>query len=286
MGSGLSLQVIIFLLILAASGVSWLFRKLAEAKARKAEEDRERHRQEEMLRTGRDPLAENAAPNPMRDADANARLREIAARRQAQLRELRRKQTEGSPATTPPGQAPEPTPQARELWPGGPVVVINPSTKPPASPPALPTPNAPNRPLPTPAAPRPVARPKPRPPAPVGTPGQVRGPGHPGTAAEAVRAEQRRKNEARTAALRRQAAQQADIDAEIASERSASDQRRATIARITAGSDAPVSTTIKTDAWRPPNTVDAWRNAFIAAEVLAAPLALRREDQHPGRMPG
>lgn len=84
------LHLIVILLIVGASFISWLAKKLKEqADKKRALQEMERRRLE-ALRTGKDPgAAVAAAPS---GSPEELRLRELAARRQAQLQELRRRQ--------------------------------------------------------------------------------------------------------------------------------------------------------------------------------------------------
>lgn len=114
-----TIKVIIFLVLLALSALSWAFKKMAEQKQiKRAREMRERQ-SEQMLRTGRTEdgiavptataLPTPAAPNPVAGhADARRRLQELAERRQRQLEELRKKQGNAGPTVTSAG-SPVPT---------------------------------------------------------------------------------------------------------------------------------------------------------------------------------
>jgi len=135
-----NLQLYVILLFLGASALSWLFKQLkAKAAVKRADQDRHR-RTEEQLRTGRTPTAEAAASGPGQVIDTNdaqARLRDLAQRRQQQLRELRKKAQSGQTGGESGDDGERPVlatsvgeaaggPVQRELWPGGPVVVIGP----------------------------------------------------------------------------------------------------------------------------------------------------------------
>lgn len=135
-----NLQLYAILLVFAASGINWLFKQLREKAEIKRLEQAKQKRAEDLLRTGRDPTAETAISGPGQVIDTNdaqARLRELAQRRQQQLRELRKKTQPGQAGGEggDEGERPLPTasageaagrPMSRELWPGGPVVVIGP----------------------------------------------------------------------------------------------------------------------------------------------------------------
>jgi len=130
-------QVYIFLALLAFSGLSALYRKVQEKRVINEGEANRRQRADEALRTGRDPgLAGNPARNLTDETTKVRQERELADSRSQQedrLRQLREKisgqstQAGGSAgnAGRPQGQ-PQPG-QGVELWPGGPVVVINPT---------------------------------------------------------------------------------------------------------------------------------------------------------------
>jgi hypothetical protein len=78
-------QLIIFLIVMAFSALSWVIGYLKEQSRIKKAKDEQKRRFEESLRTGR-PVDE-----PVRAKDPAA---DLAARRQAQLQELRRQQVE------------------------------------------------------------------------------------------------------------------------------------------------------------------------------------------------
>ncbi len=106
-------HLIFVLILLAFSGISWVYRQLKAQQAIKRIKDREEQRQLEALRTGRNPAAEN-----QQDSGEAQRQRELAARREAQLAELRRRaqqrasQQAGEPAPRPtPPIATPPIPQ-------------------------------------------------------------------------------------------------------------------------------------------------------------------------------
>lgn len=93
------LQLIIVLLIVGSSFITWVIRKLQEQRIRKAQRDAIERRRLELLRTGRDP-GEQALEAPMSpdepaatpsDPEA-ARRAELARRRREQIEMLRRRQ--------------------------------------------------------------------------------------------------------------------------------------------------------------------------------------------------
>lgn len=147
MFQNIPIQLIVILIFLGISAVSWTLKKLGEQRAIREAQARAARERDELLRTGRPP--ESAAPERpplVAQDDATARLKELAAKRQAQLNELRRQaqakaRAQGTPAPTPqaaPTSAPRPG-QTRELWPGGPVVVVAPAPPGGAPAPVAPT---------------------------------------------------------------------------------------------------------------------------------------------------
>ena len=118
-------QIWILLAFVALSFLQWLIRRLQEQSAIKRKKQAEQRRQEEILRTGRDPDQQARQPD-------TASVSAEAAARQARLRELRQKQLEdmrrkGQPRPAPGAQArvPQPSPTQRPGSPGrtGPIVI-------------------------------------------------------------------------------------------------------------------------------------------------------------------
>ncbi len=87
-------QLIILAIFAGLSGRGWLYRKMREQQALKRIEDERRRREEEILRTGRDPVAR---PQTAEAVAEQRRVQEIVARREVELRELRRRQSGGAP---------------------------------------------------------------------------------------------------------------------------------------------------------------------------------------------
>lgn len=126
-------QFLIYLIPVVLAVMQTVYRAYQKKRALIDAENAERERQQTILRTGRDPLAEQAAAA---QREAQRREAEIMAERQEALRELRRQQGEtATPGSPPP--VPQPAmgggnrggggpggPITRELWPGGPVIVI------------------------------------------------------------------------------------------------------------------------------------------------------------------
>ncbi len=252
-------QVWIFVLLAAFSAISWVVKKLQEQAAIKAAQEREGRRSDEILRTGRDPQAQaEAARAPGNLDDAQARLRELAQRRQAQLRELRKREQaqgqQGAPPQQPvPSHQPSAGPVTAELWPGGPVIVLQHG---PAAP-AAPSPRVP--------APGPVFAPQQR---------QTSQP-RPARAAKDGSAKKAAQDAARKRALElRQAAErQRNQQSAMAQDREDEATSRARAVAARPGVQAAVQEAVL--VWTPPQTANAWRDAFIAAEVLGPPVALR-----------
>lgn len=95
------IQLIVIAVIAGLSGLSWLYRKVREQQALKRIEDERRRREEEILRTGRDPLAR---PQPAEAAEEHRRVQEIVARRESELQELRRRQATRTTRPAGPGE--------------------------------------------------------------------------------------------------------------------------------------------------------------------------------------
>lgn len=145
-----SVHLIIFAIVMLGSFIKWVAKKAEEQKAIKQAREMQERRQTEMLRTGRDPDSEQARPAPVvQTIRANdMRQKEMLERRQQQLRELRAKAARD--------QAGAGEPMVKELWPGGPVIVVDkggapaaPKAQPMMQPKPRPVPQA--RPMPKPA---------------------------------------------------------------------------------------------------------------------------------------
>lgn len=88
--SGGLIQILIIVFLLSLSGIGWLARKLQEQAELKRQRETRKRIEEEILRTGRDPREQDRSRALTPE---QRRMREIAARRQAQLEELRRRRT-------------------------------------------------------------------------------------------------------------------------------------------------------------------------------------------------
>ena len=158
-------QLLILLLAIGAPAISWIFGKLREQAELKKARDTAKRRQDDSLRTTQ--LTNRSAPAPTPETQRERERQELAARRQAQLRELRQRQYERAtrPGTVVRGPAPtgarpqvpqmprQPTPRSPgPLRPGIPAPPTTARRTPPVAAPARP---GPGRPMPAPARPTP-----------------------------------------------------------------------------------------------------------------------------------
>jgi hypothetical protein len=134
---GNHIQVVVIIVALAGSGISWIYNKLREQAAiRQAQADRQR-RVEESLRTGRDPggeqtLGQSAPPSaraPSSAAEARERLGELARRRQAQI-EAARRQAQVRIPSAPSALPPSRPPPIIIMGPSGPIQIPRPGQAP------------------------------------------------------------------------------------------------------------------------------------------------------------
>lgn len=284
------MQIIIFALFMLGSFLGWLLKRLREQKAIKQARQRQLEREEMILRTGRDPLAEGPAgvPTVPRGHVAQEfeggtiqqmqRQAEMA-RRQEQLRRLRERRRQGQgvpagpalPTVGNPHGGSGTGPVMRELWPGGPVIAVEPPESQAPSPP--------------PAA-QPQQRPKPRPqPRPVAQPSAQTG-----TRAEA-RSRDRLPRSDRTATPSRggvQPTQQPARKSRPRPEQVERDETGITERNRRAASMRSVDDSKSTGANRErvvaaeqreridvPSTLADWRRALVINEILSKPLGLR-----------
>lgn len=128
MNQNQTIQLIIFLLIAGSGVLRWLLQKLQEQAAEKRRRDELERRQQEALRTGRDPVR-IVVVEPSGDDERARRQAQEAARRQAQIEEFRRRQQERARQRleTIPGRGVPPT---RSTASPPPIVVIPGSTGP------------------------------------------------------------------------------------------------------------------------------------------------------------
>ena len=244
-------QFLIYLIPVLLAVLQTAYRAYQKKRAQLDAEAAERFRQQTILRTGRDPLAEQAAAA---ERDAQRREAEIIAERQEALRQLRRQQEEARTPSTPP-PVPQPAlggnragggpgaPVTRELWPGGPVIVIGGA-----------------EPTPAPAPQRQDTRS--RAPQPVQTRSQQQG-----------RKKQNQRQQDAASTL--QSRQEDRHDA-------AYYQRERSIARMQASSVAEERAVVAEPVFTHPSTPAQWRAAFIAAEVLGTPVSMRDPQTPPG----
>jgi DNA primase len=270
-----NIQLWVVVALFLFSGASALFKKIQEKRALREIEMRRRAAEEEAMRTGRGGT-QPAAPTMATAIDEAQQRRqreqeEIKAQQMEKLRQLRENiaRQQGQPTTASAPRQPQqtsqqPQPAGVELWPGGPVVVVNQSGQGPQTPrpaarpaslPQQPRPAATPRPAP---APRPVARPAPRP-----------APMQPNRQPQPVRASTQRPSN--DTAARREAASSAKKSAAAVAAR-----------RVTAADEAEVAADVarryeeQVSAGRVvPSTAAQWRAAFVAAEIFGPPMALR-----------
>jgi DNA primase len=269
-----NIQLWVVVALFLFSGASALFKKIQEKRALREIEMRRRRAEDEAMRTGRGD-AQPAAPTMATAIDEAQQRRqreqeEIKAQQMEKLRQLRENiaRQQGQPTTAsasrPAQPSQQPQPAGVELWPGGPVVVVNPTGQGPQAPrpaarpaslPQQPRPAATPRPAP---APRPVARPAPRP-----------APMQPNRQPQPVRASTQRPSN--DTAARREAASTAKKSAAAVAAR-----------RVTAADEAEVAADVarryeeQVSAGRVvPSTAAQWRAAFVAAEIFGPPMALR-----------
>ncbi len=290
-----NIQLIVILIFLGISGLSWAARKMQEKAAEREAESRRKRREEEYLRTGRADDDESAASpagmsgtasRPVDTADAQARLRELAAKRQAQLRELRQKQTTPSSSSDDSAStrtAPEKPETVRvEMWPGGPVFELGPAGQGKGQ---AANPTTGRKPATARSSPAPQRTPAPQPP-------PTRASSRMGPAVQQTPqqfADDNRKRQVRqvraateTAAMAARDQRQEDADAERSRKKNAAahapqNTRAAMRAQAVAGAEAdnaPAVTRVHA-AFRTPTSPAGWRNAIILGEVLGTPVGLR-----------
>ncbi len=252
--------ILIYAILLLLGGLQSAYKAYLRKKAIRDAQQAEAARQQAILRTGRDPLAEQVAAQQRQAQRAEA---EALAQRQEALRQLRTQQQEAAGRSEqPPVLQPTQTgggPITRELWPGGPVVVIG-GAKPAPAPQPRP---AQARPLP----PRPqeqrrqAKQPSPRPQPQVRSAPPQRRP----TAPEQPR-------QARTTL---QSRQESRHDA-------AYYQRERTLAKMQASTNVEKASEAPVSAFVLPSTPQQWRSAIIAAEILGTPVSMRDPESAPG----
>lgn len=254
-------HLIVIVLIVGSSAISWAFKKLQEQRARKQVADEIERRRLEMLRTGRDPGPRGEIAmeesRPEHDPESGRRA-ELARRRREQIEELRRRAAQrqaGQSGTLPtaptaagPGAATQtpPPPLQQEVviqLPGGRVLRI------PAPAPA----GADIRP---PQTARQGPKQSPRPPKP-------------------PRAPRPPKDQSARAA----GALAASADTGESTTQRLVESRAAAAYDIPKEGAARVSDTAPLVLAGAPMTPEQWRRALIASELLAKPLSLRPPGQ-------
>jgi hypothetical protein len=244
------LQLIFFLLVVSGSFLSWLFKQLQAKAEQKRRMDAAESRKIESLRTGRGleasaPAAPPSTSGPTAGPRAGPpadRQRELAARRQAQLQELRRRQLERAQGAPAPGRPPEPRRQT-------PLIIIPGSTGPIV---------VERKAAPRPAPPAPPERRQP----------PREAPRHPATVAAPRAAQPERPKRQRGARQRAQPAPSQAIDREQFTHIS---QAAPPLEVSRGGTPSPVTPGA-------PRTAEDWRRAIMAREILGRPLAERPID--------
>lgn len=112
---GQNLHLLILLLFFGFSAVSWVIGKLREQAAIKKARDEMKRARDEQLRTGRapEPVA-GGQPPPARTSELNE-LRELAAKRQRQLEQMREMQQQGLRAQRTAAQTPARDPRQAQV---------------------------------------------------------------------------------------------------------------------------------------------------------------------------
>lgn len=263
-----STLIFVLVMVLSSAGKG-IYEAYQKKKAAMELERLEQERNNTILRTGRDPKAE-AAEAELR-AQQNAAAREQARQRAAieERQEALRQLRSGQAQANQPPQMPQPRassgggggPITRELWPGGPVIVINGSAPAPAPAPAAPRPQQPapqRQQMPAQRQPMPQRTPDPRrQPQPVSQPRQQKS--RPQQQQQQQPAKQAKKAYARTEPESRH-----DADYYM---------RERTSARMSIGNEATAAAA--EPAYTIPSTPQQWRAAFIASEIFGTPVSLR-----------
>ncbi|MBL0869115.1 MAG: hypothetical protein IBJ18_00895 [Phycisphaerales bacterium] len=273
--------IIIFFLLFSA--ISWTVRKLKEQNEVKRAREMAEAREREMLRTGRDPNAEplpdltppsqQVRPDPMLSPGADRR--QLAAEQaRAELRRLRQMRSPGAPMHAPAvgGSAQQPTiapnatggpaPIRTELWPGGPVIEINPgagANQP--VPPQMPA-HRPQQPQSRPAA---MQQPMARPPA---TSAQRRTPTQAQRAQAQQRSDEDRAERAERARKQKALAAKREKESRELARDAREDAEELQRAGLTPVGAQPVNINL-------PKTPEQWRSALVLNEILGQPLGMR-----------
>jgi hypothetical protein len=241
-GGGQWMQLIGFILVVGLSALSWMFQKIAEQRQKKKAQDVAERRKLESLRTGRSEEAP-AAPTASRQQD-------LAAKRQAQLEELRRRAADRArqhgqqpgPVVT---GAPMPRPVPAKIQRSAPITYI-----PGSSGPIVVTPRRPDR-----APQRSV----------------------PAPSRKASRRQQQQPRQAPAGPRPQQQQQQPSVSG---------DTSHGLLTDINTPSAPSQTTSLQPSAHKDANSlipsgIDEWRRALVTREVLAPPLAIRAPDRDP-----
>jgi hypothetical protein len=268
----MKVQLVIFIIMLLMGGIQAMYRAYQKKKVQLEAERFERERRDTILRTGRDPLAEQAAAM---QRDAQREEAALMAQRQEALRQLRAQQEAanqgGQRGINPPAlpQSPAPTsgggPITRELWPGGPVIVINGPAPSPQQQQQRPAPNQ-----------LPQQRPQQQ-----QRQQELRRaqPVQPPPRAQPVMRNKKQQQQQRP---QRQQPPQSLQQREDARHDDAYYQRERALARMQAG-NAPTPQAVAAEpVFVRPTTAQQWRNAVIAAEILGTPVSMRDAKGAPG----
>jgi hypothetical protein len=265
---GLPIELWVFLAIGLLSFIQWLVKKAQAQQELQKARRMQQQREQEILRTGRDPVAERAA--------------QIKAE-QDRLRKMEAQSVEASEGEGEGEARPQTQPQTieRQLWPGGPVVVITqqgPTLRPST------TSSVPSAPAPASNSPAGANAERER---------QRRIARERKLAAKRQAAERARQslqpsenpfedaNRRRAAALSQQQARFATETAELVEEeqatarRAVAAQQSAQLAAKRARDEAAINAPREV-AFVKPTAAWQWRRAFVTAEVLNAPVTLRR----------
>lgn len=253
--------ILIYAILLLLGGLQAAFKAYQRKKVIRDAQQAEAARQQTILRTGRDPLAEQVAAQQRQAQRDEA---EALAQRQEALRQLRTQQQEAAGRSEPPlvpqqAQGGGNGPITRELWPGGPVIVIN-GSRPTAAPQPRPAQARPVQPRsqeqrrqnkPQPPRPQPQIRSAPpqRQPQPPASPLQVR---------SSLQSRQESRHDA------------------------AYYQRERSLAKMQASTNVEPAIVAATPAYVLPSTPQQWRSAIIAAEILGTPVSMRDPESAPG----
>lgn len=260
------IQILIVVIVLALSGLSWITKKLQEQRARKRRMIEQQRRMEEMLRTGRDPLAEQAAALQRATATDRARLEELARRRQAQMEQLRREQMQRRHEAEQASRGGSDIPPIIIMGPSGPIAI------PRAQP-------AGGQPFPGPVAPGPMRPPMGRTAPPRGVPTRPAPASYPPTSRQGQQRQGRSDKQRQKRERQQQRAEQPAVERSPLSEpapplpepgAAARERRRRALGALRIGQGM---------------SREEYRRLIASLELLRPPLALRPPDSSGGASP-